>query len=107
MKEQELKELVKQAYAELMNLYKQDNLNRADYIEVAKKYVNLEHSHRNDYTWQRNGRKYRMYCSFGHKYNYSIFAEDVAMMIYRLYDGEDYKYSNTMILIDAINQGTF
>jgi len=99
-------EQAKQIYDQMKIIYDNGNSIVGDYFAIAKKYANLitktvnSKGYSIDSTWRINDNTYTMYNSFNEKRDYLCFAEDCAMMVYRLNGGQGH---NTMSLLKEID----
>ncbi len=105
----------KEIYVEMKDLYLVGNENPDNYLAVAKKYAKLVDRHGNyrdglhtewtiDGTTFRSSRgtsTYTSYKSFTRLPDFLMFAEDCAMMIYRLHGGQGY---TTMDLVKILEE---
>lgn len=105
----------KAIYDEMKALYTSGNENPDDYLAVAKKYANLvnrygSYSDGLNTEWtipgttfvsSRGTPTYTSYKSFNRPYDFPMFAEDCAMMTYRLNGGECFTTPELVEFLDS------
>lgn len=94
----------KEVYQELRSLYNEGYQEPEMFLAIVKNYVNVKTtnfiSYKVGFTFERNGKEYTAgYSTLKNPTLLNMFIEDIAMAVYRLYEGEGY---NTYTLVDEL-----